>query len=351
MIDTSARILLVEDSMVDRTLILDSLSSATGFDFSIDHESTLDDAITAMGRTAYAAVLLDLMLPDSYGLNTFDAVHNRFPRIPVIILTGTNDGQTAIKALQLGAQDFLVKAEINSDLLVRSIRYAIERSRLQAQRQDLQKQVLAIGSNERLRISRDLHDSMGQELTGLNMLASTLVRQLQADDSPQTELAEAIASGIQQAISELRDVIQGLTPVEEDASGLQVALENLCASTTKRTGLRCRLECPRTVEFTDTNAATHLFRIAQESVHNALKHAEPSEIVVQLKMDDNGLLLQIVDDGTGIADPAYENHGMGLKLMAYRTELIGASLDIQPTPEGRGTIVSCRLNQTSHCHD
>ncbi len=123
------KILLVEDNALDAQLAQDTLSDWNADQFEVVHVTDLKQALSALGRNHFDAVLLDLSLPDGHGLATLQEVQGTSPGIPIVVLSGFADQSTALQAVQQGAQDFLVKGQSHGDLLARSIRYAIERKR------------------------------------------------------------------------------------------------------------------------------------------------------------------------------------------------------------------------------
>jgi len=127
------RILLVEDSPTDAALIIEVLTAKEPPDLSLDHVTTLSAAVGRLAGGAYDAVLLDLALPDSYGIDTVAVIREIAPDLPIVILTGTDDDEVARSALNLGAQDYVVKGQFSAEFLARGIRYAIERSRAEAE--------------------------------------------------------------------------------------------------------------------------------------------------------------------------------------------------------------------------
>ena len=121
------RILVVEDSPADFRLIREILMDVSNVRFELTHVTMLADALERLREEKFDAVLLDMSLPDSHGIDTFVDLNTEAPDVPVVILTGFNDEAFAIRAVQKGAQDYLVKGQVNGNLLMRSLRYAIER--------------------------------------------------------------------------------------------------------------------------------------------------------------------------------------------------------------------------------
>lgn len=209
------------------------------------------------------------------------------------------------------------------------------------QRRELEQQVTDISSHERQRISRELHDSLGQQLTGLGYLAKSLTNRLANTSPSDQEIAAAILDGVQAALSEVRRIVRGLAPVDVDVFGLKAALQELAASVSDYSGLDCQFICPQTIAMDENTVAMQLFRIAQEAANNAVKHSGAARITISLEKNGSNLLLEICDDGAGRAD-IQKAEGMGLRIMRYRSNMIGAEFNIQSTMEG--TKVTCMLN-------
>lgn len=123
-------VLIVEDNMDDYLILKEVLASSEEVDAVLFHEEMLENAFPAAENNDIDVAVLDLSLPDSFGLDTFVAFHDRYPLIPTIIMTGSGDQEMAFEAVRKGAQDYLYKSELSSSAIIRSIRYAIERQRL-----------------------------------------------------------------------------------------------------------------------------------------------------------------------------------------------------------------------------
>ncbi|MDA1049199.1 MAG: response regulator [Planctomycetota bacterium] len=344
-------ILAIEDSVADAHLLRSILNGVARFDFDLRHESQLADGLSVLSGEDCDVVLLDLMLPDSMGLETVDRVHLAAPYTPIIVLTNVDDEVNAFEAVRRGAQDYLFKSRLDGPLVSRAIMYAIERKRAErvlnesiVQRQILEAEVLKISTHEQQRISQDLHDSVGQQLTGLSYMASSLAKRLARGSLPEAADAQMIVEGIQTALMEVRRAIRGLAPVDVDAEGLMVALKRLAASTGQRCGVECRFTCHDPVRIEDNDSATHLYRIAQEALHNAVKHSGAGRVLVSLCRRKDHLVLEVSDDGTGLNGEASSDSGMGLHIMHYRARMIGATLNVSSAAE-HGTTITCTVKQ------
>ncbi len=211
-------------------------------------------------------------------------------------------------------------------------------------RKDLEREVVEIASLNQRRIGQDLHDSVSQELTALDMLAGDLSESLRAGPADALALVERLVQGLKRSQQELRSVMRGLLPVSIDAEGLMAALSDLAERTQRDEKVTCVFDCPVPVLVQDNLVATHLYLIAQEATHNAVKHARCQTIRITVQFD--GLLvLRVQDDGVGIADQATDDRDrLGLRIMRNRAAIIGATLTIERT-EPTGTTVTCYLTE------
>jgi PAS domain S-box-containing protein len=213
--------------------------------------------------------------------------------------------------------------------------------RLRAERQRLVGELLKSAECEQERISRDLHDGVCQLLVGAK-LRSGCLRKITERRLPAARAeANAIEKLLNQAIQQTRDLAHGLSPVKVTPAGLGAALQKLADTVGGIHGLRCVCRCPRPVRISDHHLACHLYRIAQEAVQNALKHARAKNIIITLVAIGRRLVLTVSDDGTGIR-LVRGKRGAGLDNMHTRARLIGGRLKIQRRNRG-GTAVSCEL--------
>ena len=239
------------------------------------------------------------------------------------------------------------REELEIRVVQRTAELAKANQALQAeitQRKKLEKEVLEISTQEQRRIGQELHDRLGQELTGLSYLAKSLLQRLQAKGLKEAQTAADLARGIPHALGQVQTIVKGLVPLEIGLEDLVLPLRALTANLEERTGISCRLEGDRPVQIGDSNSAVQLYHIAQEAVTNAVKHAEARHIVVTLKADPSQIVLEVRDDGVGIPPDAEKASGSGLQIMRYRARAIGGALDVQQ-PTGGGTLVTCTLPQ------
>jgi len=211
------------------------------------------------------------------------------------------------------------------------------------ERKRLEAEILESADREQRRIGHDLHDGLGQHLTALELSAHGLVEELKALAPAAVPPLQELARQLRHAVTQTRLLSHGLSPVPLEADGLMNALRELAESTRGLARVECRFRCDHPVLVADAPVAAHVYRIAQEAVHNALKHGRAREIQIQLA-NEQGLVLSVSDDGRGGAQ--IEGTGMGLRLMKYRAGLIGATLEVHSAAR-RGTRVVCTLGHAS----
>lgn len=210
------------------------------------------------------------------------------------------------------------------------------------ERKGLERRLVAAQSEERQRLAHDLHDDLGGELTGLGLLAASVQQQLEKDGWPHLARLEAIVERVHAAHARLREIAQGLQPVETIPEGLLDALRTLAERCTAapEASCRCRVVSDPPVLVDDAALASSLFHIAQEAVNNAVRHAAPCEVTIEVARDAGGVRLDVIDDGSGF-DPAQPTGaGLGLSNMRQRARQLGGELVVRPRAEG-GTVVTC----------
>jgi PAS domain S-box-containing protein len=221
---------------------------------------------------------------------------------------------------------------IHSSIFIRDITHRVE----------LEQELLQISEREHRRIAQDLHDDLGQILTATIHLSTVLQKQLAAKSLPEAAEEGRILALLDQALSQTRSLARGLHPVRSEPNGLMVALEELASRTEKLFHYPCCFKCRRPVLIEDYAAATHLYRIAQEAVTNAIKHGKPKRIEIGLSQTTNRLTVMVKDNGMGLPERPKKG-GMGLRIMQYRAGMIGGSLVIQKEAQG-GTAVVCSVH-------
>jgi len=200
--------------------------------------------------------------------------------------------------------------------------------------------ILEVSEQERERIGRDLHDDLGQILTGISLLSKGLQQKLASSSPGEAQEVGRIDEFIKQAISQTRALARGLLPIGLEKHGLQGALEELSTNMDSIYGLHCSFD--GVAIDLERSHARHVYRITQEAITNALKHGKATRIQVRLTDEDGQRMLLVTDNGSGIPDDVDPGLGMGLRLMKYRASKIGGSLTVRRGRRG-GTVVKCRF--------
>ncbi|MFL6594219.1 MAG: sensor histidine kinase [Chthoniobacterales bacterium] len=209
-------------------------------------------------------------------------------------------------------------------------------------RTKLQNELSELTERERRRLGHDLHDSICQHLTGTALSAQILWSHLTTASKPEADEAKKIVELIEQGIDLTRNLARGLFSPDVDGSDLTLALENLAHATRERFGVECEFqEDARLARQLPRGVSTQLYRIAQEAVANAGKHAAPDRIIIELDQEEAELSLNVFDNGIGF-DPADSQVGLGLRMMRHGAEAIGASFSIRRNRAG-GSVVSCTV--------
>jgi len=210
------------------------------------------------------------------------------------------------------------------------------------ERRRLQSEVLRIGELAAQRIGRDLHDDLCQQLAGIEFLSQTLASRLQDANRPESTAAVEIARLIRSAVEYTRDLSHGMSPMRPDPDGLHSGLEELAIRTARHFNIKVEFRCPHPIEVHDKEMATHLYRIAQEAISNAIRHGKATAIEIGLAGAGERVELAIHDNGRGLPKNLPKKRGMGLRIMQYRAGIIGGTLIIQRESSG-GTTVACSV--------
>ena len=211
-----------------------------------------------------------------------------------------------------------------------------------SRRRALEQEILRISDQERRRIGQDMHDGLGQMLSGIGLISRNLARRMREAGSAFADEQEEIADLVRDADQYARSLSRNLVPVELEQGGLLVALDRLAHNAERLFDIRCTFEATGSPPEEQGAWAIHLYRIAQEAVSNAVKHGKAERVRMTLALGPERIRLIVQDDGAGFPDTWSDSPGMGVRLMAYRANLIGAVLDIRDGVDG-GTVVRCTL--------
>ena len=258
------------------------------------------------------------------------AVRSGAPLVSELTVRGANDGNDVL----------FVEAAITS-LVLRGDRFWLTMLQDATARRQLEREVLEVSNREQQRIGNDLHDGLGQELTGIALLLRGLENRAEREAPALSPSIEEVALLVNDAIFTARALARGLSPVTFDRGGLSFALEELARrlSAVFRIDVRCVADHTLDRGLESVNAL-HLYRIAQEAVTNAAQHGHSGNVQIELRSDGDRGLLCIEDNGSGFNPAMHHSKGLGLRIMHYRAQMMAGSLRIE-SAKARGTVVRC----------
>lgn len=241
-------------------------------------------------------------------------------------------------------------SEFPMDLAVSEVRLADRRIftgfvRDVSERKRLEREILEISDREQHRIGQDLHDGLCQQLAGIELMSQVLERKLAASSPAEAERVAELGGHVRAAIAQARQLAHGLSPVTLESEGLMAALQELAAHSEKLFEVTCEFVCDPPVLVHDQAVATHLYRIAQEAVSNAIKHGKAQHVILSLRQAGGRNVLMIKDDGVGLPKVLPKGKGMGLHIMQYRARMIGGAAMVERDLDG-GTSVICSIPAT-----
>jgi PAS domain S-box-containing protein len=210
------------------------------------------------------------------------------------------------------------------------------------ERKQLEREIIEIANREQQRIGSDLHDGLGQDLTGIALMLKGVVAQLRKEGSSACRDVEEVIGLVNNAIENTRTLARGLSPVGSGGGSLGTAIQTLAARISERLGVQvdCHLNCEEPLRVSET-AAAHVYRIVQEALTNVVRHSGATEVSISLDSADGELHLRVDDNGRGFRATAPDRpEGLGLKIMRYRAQMLGGDLAIELAGNG-GTSVHC----------
>jgi signal transduction histidine kinase len=342
----AARHILVVDD--DEGLLILMTDILRGEGYVVTAANSARSAHAAISTNPPELMILDLKLQDAEGPALVASLQGNGESVPFIVVTGQGDEKVAVEVMKQGALDYVMKDSGLLDLLPAVVTHAFgavdQKQALKAaqlEHRRLEREVLEITERERHSIGADLHDNLGQRLTALELMCTTLKVDAQSQPALARRLNE-MGKMLREAISQTRSLARGLVPVGSEPDALQNGLTELANQNADSGRITWNFECPQPVMLSDAFAAGHLYRIAQESVNNALKHARATEIVIRLGIKSRTLVLEIADNGTGLPKKSGGSRGIGLGVMQHRASAIGATLLIE-SKKGTGVTVRCSL--------
>ena len=375
------QVLVIEDSEADAVLLEIELRRA-GYNLVCHRVETPEALTAALERQNWDLIIADYRLPRFDGLAALALVEEKGLDLPFIIVSGFITEDTAVAAMKAGAHDYVMKDKlarlgpaVERELREATVRrehrcaeealrrvYAELEMRVEertaelktantglhaaiAERRRLEYELLEIAERERRRIGLDLHDDLGQQLAGLALMTKGLELKLakrRADEAPD---AAKIHNLVQQTISHARDLARELATLDIEGDDLPAALDGLARHAADMFRISCRFKAEGPPPSLEANVASQLYKIAQEAVTNAIKHAKAKTVGISLANGSGEIILTVHNDGLPFPTLKGPATGIGLRIMNYRANLIGASLEISGDG-ARGTRVVCSVPLT-----
>lgn len=339
-------VLIVDDDQTARETLV-AILEGEGYDLQQAKDGI--QALQILKQLQPDLILLDVMMPAMDGFEVCRRLRATpaLAEVPIILLTALDDRDSLLRGIESGADDFLSKPPDRRELIarVRTITRLNRYRTLMEQRENIRRMaehVVAAQEEERQRISRELHDDLGQALT-THLIA---LRNLQEDLSlPRENLFEGLQSLYDQSYEifvKIRGIARDLRPPVLDTLGLKVAMQTYCTEFTRRTQLPVIFESDDPLpDLPDAHNIT-LYRTLQEALTNVIKHARASQVWVDLSVDDDQVTLTIQDNGIGFGREKPGSNGIGLVGLRERITIAGGTLTVSSTP-GRGTILSAQF--------
>lgn len=346
------RILVVEDSAPDVELLEHTLREA-GLEFSLVAVERRELFEAELDRWSPDLILSDYSLPGFDGRQALQIAKRLSPNSPFIFVTGVLGEELAIELLKQGATDYVLKTHLAR--LVPSVRRALreaqerkERERAEEKLRNSHEQLRALTNHlqsvreeERTRIARQVHDELGQALTGLKLDLSWLSGKLRGARGLQRKI-KGMTAHIDETINTVRRIATDLRPGVLDSLGLVAAVEWQAAEFQERTGILCEASIDIMETMLDPDFTTVCFRIFQETLTNIIRHAQATRVEVQLTHNEGFLVLTVRDNGRGISEREINVHSIGLIGMKERAAQVGGEVFFFGIP-GQGTTVTMRV--------
>lgn len=370
------QVLFVEDSPDDAELVLHELHHH-GLEVVHERVETRQELQAALDRRPWDVIISDYSLPAFNGFDALNLVREKDVDLPFILISGTIGEDIAVAAMKAGAHDYLIKGQLArlGPAIDRELREAETRRerrraemRLHAwqrelevrvqertselttaheqlksaveERKRLEAEIAQAIEREQLRLGRELHDNLGQQLTGVNYML--MAAHSKMGNTPLASEVMKMQSLIQECIDKSRNLAQWFYPVDLERLGLPAAVQELANRPGPPVNISLVAEPNADSSYADleNSVAIQLFRIAQEAVQNARSHAQSERIVVRLARANEQITLTVQDEGVGFPPHVDQSKSLGLRIMQYRAEAVGGTLRIGNNPTG-GAFVTC----------
>lgn len=341
---------MVEDDPADAALVENALHK-DGLNFTVQRVETGEDYIRSLDHGAPDVILSDYALPSFDGYTALSIAQKKYPDVPFIFVTGTMGEEVAIETLKSGATDYVLKLRLSR--LAPAVHRALREARERADRKQVMEQLRHshaqlralsvylqhVREEESIRISRAVHDELGQALTGLKIDLSWLSTRLPKRLDPLIDKTREMSQHIDETIKTVRRISTELRPGILDHLGLVAAIEWQANEFQTRTGIRCKVSQRVDHTIMEEELNTVFFRIFQETLTNIIRHAQASRVEISLTEQHGRLVLEVKDNGRGITREQISNiKSIGLLGMRERAALLSGEVNISGQPK-KGTKV------------
>jgi len=342
-----AKILLVDDEPKS-LYALQELLSTLGENLMVAQSG--EEALRLVLKNDFAVILLDVRMPGIDGFETAKMIRGRerSKLTPIIFLTAAADEMTSMfRGYEVGAVDYLMKPVV-PEVLKSKVAVFVElhrkSERLRESEDKLRRlaaHLISVREEERAHIAREIHDELGQVLTGIKMEVGWLAKRLK--EPALLEKTDSMSKLIDSTVQTVRKIATGLRPEMLDDMGLVAAVGWQAKDFQKRTGIRCRVKLPPETTKLDIDVSTTAFRIFQEILTNVARHSRATRVDIDLELAGDSLRLEVTDNGVGIAEAELDGRkSLGLLGMHERALLFGGEVSITGSP-GHGTRVAVTI--------
>jgi signal transduction histidine kinase len=339
-------ILIVDDEPSARETLMAMLE---GQGYQLELAVNGFEALQTAERVRPDLILLDVMMPGMDGFETCRRLRStpQIAEVPIIILTALDNQASLMRGIESGADDFLSKPVERRELVARARTITrLNRYRtLMEQREnlrDMAERVIIAQEEERKRISRELHDDLGQALTTHLLDLRNLQEDVSAPGKALFARLQMLHDQTNEIFSTIHRLAQDLRPPALDTLGLKLAMQTYCADFTRRTHLPVNFEADQTLPALPDVYNITLYRALQEALTNIVKHAQASQVWVEISVEDDMIVLTVQDNGIGFVYGLSQPNSIGLTGLRERLTLAGGNLRVTSTPK-RGTILSVYL--------
>jgi signal transduction histidine kinase len=372
------RVLFVEDSLADAFLLERALSRG-GFRVVSERVDTAEQMQRALDEREWDLILCDHSMPQFSSPAALKILQERKLDLPFIIVSGHIEEEMAVSTMDSGAHDYIMKDRlarlvpaVDRELREAEVRRARAKSEEELrraheelelrveqrtaalreanqmlrdvleERKRLESELLEIAENERRRIGFDLHDDLGQKLTGMLLIARALEQRLSRERHGEAEEARRICELIEQSVLHTHNLAHHFSSIDATGGDFAEVMSGLAATVEKMFGIPCECTLKGGIPPLPENTSAQFYKIAQEAISNAIKHGKASCVWLSVAATPQKLVVTIRNDGIPFSPPINPKARMGLRTMNYRANTIGATFEIKPNQKN-GTIVTCVL--------